>query len=56
MFINHTLNKMQQLGIPLTRDNYILFSYLGEKEYEDLDGEELGMLPDIWDENGELIQ
>jgi hypothetical protein len=54
--MDHVLEMMARKRIPLTRDNYIFFAYLGEKDYEDLEGEELGMLPDIWDENGELIQ
>jgi hypothetical protein len=50
------LKMMVRKGIPLTRENYIFWAFLGEKECEDLEGEELGMLPDIWTEDGELIQ
>jgi hypothetical protein len=53
---DNILRTMTRLGIKLTRDNYVMFAYLGEKEFEDLEGEELAMLPDIWDEDGELIQ
>ena len=44
--MDNVLRMMARKHIPLTRDNYIFFAYLGEKEYEDLEGEELGMLPD----------
>jgi hypothetical protein len=43
-------------GIPLTRDNYIAISYLGDRTYEDLEGEQLAECDELFDENGQLIQ
>jgi hypothetical protein len=50
------LAKMAELRIPMTRDNYIRLAYFGEKTFDQLEGEELAELPDIWNEEGELIQ
>jgi hypothetical protein len=54
--MDHVLKMMARKHIPLTRENYIFFAFMGEKEYQELEGEELAMLPDIWTEDGELIQ
>lgn len=54
--MDHVLHYMTKHGIPLTRDNYVSLAYMGEKTYEDLEGEERAELPDIWNEEGEIIQ
>jgi hypothetical protein len=43
-------------GIPLTRDNYIAISYLGDRTYEDLEAEDRVAVDELFDENGSLIQ
>ena len=50
------LEYMAKKGIPITRDNYIAINYLGDRGYEDLEGEQLAECDELFDENGQLMQ
>jgi hypothetical protein len=50
------LNKLISLKLPVTRDNYIKFAYFGEKTFDQLSAEERAELPELWDDNGNIIQ
>jgi hypothetical protein len=55
--MDNICRKLIQLGLTVNRDNYVALAYLGQKEYEELEGEERYLIPDIFDEEtGELIQ
>ena len=41
------LDKMLELGVPITQRNYLEFAYFGDKHsVADLEGEEWSLLPD----------
>ena len=43
-------------GIPITRDNYLAFAFLGAKTYDELEGEDRVEVDDLFAEDGTLLQ
>jgi hypothetical protein len=49
------LAKMIQERIPLTLENYVQLAYFGSKTVDDLEGEELAELPDMFSWDGDVV-